>query len=731
MTHLRMQRGQKGPDEQPTKADARPVASNNDGAVSAKLVPHGEAAARAMVQLKLAVGSTDDPAEREADAVAEQVVSRIRRGITEHGDPQSTDVRRSPAGRIRRNAVVGHSGGAVDTDTEQRIQRRRGGGEPLPDDVAADMSAGFGTDLSHVRLHTGTEATDLNNRLQARAFTVGSDVFLRDSASLRSGAGQELLAHELTHVVQQSGGHEVARRLVEAMSVHEIKLFEKNAAGKMDPVKEGSGTKGKQKRHPAGPVKLKGTPVVVEGVKYYQLADAAHYVLEENVQIGELEAEAGSARKTATNLLGDYDSANEVGVKFSDDLGKAIEKSGGTPSDEMGKSADSFNILGGLAQFASAITSEKEFKSDYVAAGLDLVEGGAKVTAGAAGLAEKTGPKDAAKGNKQISDASGAIGDVAGGLKSTLDAFLKAFGLYKEWSKKSASEKAKEGFGAIQDALKAAQSGVKAAKGFTDAWGGAGPAATAVPGLGVAIAACELIVRGVALLNAIVNRGAMRGRKRALKEKIKKTGKKGMDGKSIKKEAEKAVERLRAKDNLTDEEAEQLGEYEEYLMARGIQYINSKRQNRSLFKISLALTNMAADIAVLAGGSAPVGVAFKGAAAATDASAGLFRRFKQWGRDKAAAGSTTAKFFGFDANKSTAKKFAMYNGYVDKLYAMVLKANKMPVTDETTRAAAIAAGENVYAYVKAMGMSRAEVDSLCTKPLEMRKKLIEKMKERD
>jgi len=726
MTHLRMQRGQKGPDEQPAKADARPVASNNDGAVSAELVPHGEAAARAMVQLKLAVGSTDDPAEREADAVAEQVVSRIRRGIIEHGDPQSTDVRRSPAGRIRRDAVVGHSGGAVDTDTEQRIQRRRGGGEPLPDDVAADMSAGFGTDLSHVRLHTGTEATDLSNRLQARAFTVGSDVFLRDSASLRSGAGQELLAHELTHVVQQSGGQEVARRLVDAMSVHEIKLFEKTAAGAMTPVKEGSGTDEKQKRHPAGPVQLKDTPVVVEGVKYYQLAGSAHYVREENVQIGGLEDEADSTWKTADNAIGAYDSANEDGVKFSDDLGKAIEKSGGQPSDEMGKSADSFNILGGLAQFASAITSEKEFKSDYVAAGLDLVEGGAKVTAGAAGLAEKTGPKDAAEGNKQISDASGAIGDVAGGLKSTLDAFLNAFDLYKQWSKKSSSEKAKQGVGAIQDALKAAQSGVKAAKGFTDAWGGAGPAAAAVPGLGVAIAACDLIVRGVALLNAIVNKGAMRGRKRALKEKYG-----GTVGKSFKKDAEDQIAALQDTHPLSDADAEKLGELEEYLMAKGIQYINSKRQNRSLFKISLALTNMAADIAVLAGGSAPVGVAFKGAAAATDASAGLFRRFKQWGRDKAAAGSTTAKLLGFDANKSTAKKFAMYNGYVDKLYAMVLKANEMPVTDDTKRAAAIAAGENVYAYVKAMGMSRAEVDSLCTKPLEMRKKLIEKMKERE
>ena len=149
-----------------------------------------------------------------------------------------------------------------------------------------------------------------------------------------------------------------------------------------------------------------------------------------------------------------------------------------------------------------------------------------------------------------------------------------------------------------------------------------------------------------------------------------------------------------------------------------------------MFKISLALTNMAADIAVLAGGSAPVGVAFKGAAAATDASAG-FSVGSSSGVETSRSRKHHGEIFGFDANKSTAKKFAMYNGYVDKLYAMVLKANKMPVTDDTTRAAAIAAGENVYAYVKAMGMSRAEVDSLCTKPLEMRKKLIEKMKERD
>ena len=66
---------------------------------------------------------------------------------------------------------------------------------------------------------------------------------------------------------------------------------------------------------------------------------------------------------------------NEVGVKFTDDLGKVMEKGGGKAAAGMGEGADSFNILGGLAQWASAITSEKEKKVDWASAGLDLVEG--------------------------------------------------------------------------------------------------------------------------------------------------------------------------------------------------------------------------------------------------------------------------------------------------------------------------------------------------------------------
>lgn len=176
--------------------------------------PEAVAASALAFQAKLAVGGSEDPAEREADAVAAEVVSRIaRRDFSE--EPE--EVNRSPAQRIRRRATVGSQGGPVDTDTEQRIQARRGNGTALPPDVAEQMGAGFGADFSNVRLHTGTESAELNSRLQARAFTVGNDIFLGNDTNIRSSEGQELLAHELTHTIQQEGPARLARRKV-AMS---------------------------------------------------------------------------------------------------------------------------------------------------------------------------------------------------------------------------------------------------------------------------------------------------------------------------------------------------------------------------------------------------------------------------------------------------------------------------------------------------------------------------------
>jgi hypothetical protein len=95
----------------------------------------------------------------------------------------------------------------LDDETAGRINRVRGGGQPLEGALQEQMGAHMGYDFSGVRVHTGAESDDLNRQLSARAFTTGQDIFVRqgDYAPHSSG-GRELMAHELSHVVQQTTG---------------------------------------------------------------------------------------------------------------------------------------------------------------------------------------------------------------------------------------------------------------------------------------------------------------------------------------------------------------------------------------------------------------------------------------------------------------------------------------------------------------------------------------------
>jgi hypothetical protein len=104
------------------------------------------------------------------------------------------------------NEAVGLAGGPVGPDTAQRIQAKRGGGSELDSGLRGSMEHSLGTSFADVRVHQDSESDTLNRRLTAKAFTTGSDIFLRSDVS-RSDT--HLMAHELTHVVQQrsmSGG---------------------------------------------------------------------------------------------------------------------------------------------------------------------------------------------------------------------------------------------------------------------------------------------------------------------------------------------------------------------------------------------------------------------------------------------------------------------------------------------------------------------------------------------
>jgi hypothetical protein len=101
----------------------------------------------------------------------------------------------------------GEEGFDLDESTSSRINQARGGGQPLDGGVQTQMSEAMGFDFSGVRVHTSSEADSLNQDLGAKAFTTGQDIFFKEGTyNPSSSDGQELIAHEATHVVQQSTG---------------------------------------------------------------------------------------------------------------------------------------------------------------------------------------------------------------------------------------------------------------------------------------------------------------------------------------------------------------------------------------------------------------------------------------------------------------------------------------------------------------------------------------------
>jgi hypothetical protein len=109
------------------------------------------------------------------------------------------------AKRVQRESAEDVGVPPVTDDVESRIDRSRGSGSAMPENARGFFESRMGADFSGVKIHTGSESDQLNRSLDARAFTTGSDIFFRDGEyNPDSSGGRELLAHELTHVVQQN-----------------------------------------------------------------------------------------------------------------------------------------------------------------------------------------------------------------------------------------------------------------------------------------------------------------------------------------------------------------------------------------------------------------------------------------------------------------------------------------------------------------------------------------------
>ncbi|MGC9354332.1 MAG: DUF4157 domain-containing protein, partial [Mariniphaga sp.] len=93
---------------------------------------------------------------------------------------------------------------AIPAGFESGLNGSKGSGSPLPSGVRSRMESGFGTDFSNVRIHTGSGAAQMSRQIGAQAFTHGSDIYFNEGKfNPASQSGQHLIAHELTHTVQQ------------------------------------------------------------------------------------------------------------------------------------------------------------------------------------------------------------------------------------------------------------------------------------------------------------------------------------------------------------------------------------------------------------------------------------------------------------------------------------------------------------------------------------------------
>lgn len=195
---------------------------------------------RLPIQTKLTVGAADDAYEQEADQVAREVVNMpdasVQRDELTDDDEKAISMKRIqrdelPADeddqtvelkRIQRDELPddekalqakSDSTPEVTNDTENQIESMRGGGQALPDSAREFLEPRFGQDFSSVNVHTGAEADSLNRSLDARAFATGNDIFFRSGEyNPDTSDGRELLAHELTHVVQQGASKPLERK---------------------------------------------------------------------------------------------------------------------------------------------------------------------------------------------------------------------------------------------------------------------------------------------------------------------------------------------------------------------------------------------------------------------------------------------------------------------------------------------------------------------------------------
>ncbi len=148
------------------------------------------------LQTKLRIGQPGDKYEQEAERVAEHVMRM----------PEPCEIQRKSEEDLSEAKRDLRSTHEATPELEANFNALSGGGQPLPESVRSFFEPRFGYDFSHVRIHTDAKAAESAHAFNAQAYTVGQDIAFGEGKYVPDTlAGKQLVAHELTHVIQQRG----------------------------------------------------------------------------------------------------------------------------------------------------------------------------------------------------------------------------------------------------------------------------------------------------------------------------------------------------------------------------------------------------------------------------------------------------------------------------------------------------------------------------------------------
>ena len=147
--------------------------------------------------------------EEEAVQAKEEVEEEpVQKMEEEEAVQAKEEVEEEPVQKMEEEEVQTKSNGAgrSGSSVESKLKSSKGKGQKMDKNTRNEMERGFGADFTDVSIHSGTEAQTMSSELGAQAFTSGKDIYFNEGKyNPESKEGKHLLAHELTHTIQQKG----------------------------------------------------------------------------------------------------------------------------------------------------------------------------------------------------------------------------------------------------------------------------------------------------------------------------------------------------------------------------------------------------------------------------------------------------------------------------------------------------------------------------------------------